>query len=103
MTSRKEAHGLNWNALITAGVINLGLNPRHSAFLLENSVMAKNTCTFGKYDQRGLWKLICIVNPFDLLFKKSQKSNLSLDNKNLKWGETTLWNKCFSQIHIGHN
>jgi len=54
MTSRKEAHGLNWNALITAGVINLGLNPSHSAFLLENSVMAKNTCTFGKYDQRGL-------------------------------------------------
>ncbi len=31
-------------------------------------------------------KLICIVNPFDLLLKKSQKSNLSLDNKNLKWG-----------------
>ncbi len=27
--------------------------------------------------------------------KKSQKSNLSLDNKNLKWGEISLWNKCF--------
>ncbi len=35
--------------------------------------------------------------------KKSQKSNLSLDNTNLKWGEISLWNKCFSQIHIGHN
>ncbi len=24
--------------------------------------------TLGKYDQGRLWKLICIVNPFDLLF-----------------------------------
>ncbi len=33
------------------------------------TVMAKNIGTFGKYDQ-----YICIVNPFDLLFKKkSQK------------------------------
>ncbi len=31
------------------------------------------------------------------------KSNLSLDNKNLKWGEISLWNKCFSLMHIGHN
>ncbi len=28
---------------------------------------------YGKYDQRRLWKLICIVNPFDLLFKKITK------------------------------
>ncbi len=49
--------------------------------------MAKNIGTLGKYDQRRLWQLICIVNPFDLLLKeKSQKSNLSLDN-NLKWGK----------------
>ncbi len=29
-----------------------------------------------------------IVNPFDLLFflKHTQKSKLSLENKNLKWG-----------------
>ncbi len=27
----------------------------------------------GKYDQRSLWKLICIINPFDLLFKKLTK------------------------------
>ncbi len=32
--------------------------------------MAKNTGTLGKYDQRSLWKLICIVIPFDILFKK---------------------------------
>ncbi len=40
---------------------------------------------------------MCIVNPFDLLFKKkkSQKSKLSLENKNLKWGKISLWNKCF--------
>ncbi len=50
--------------------------------------MAKNIGTLGKYDQKRLWKFICIVNPFDLLFFfKSQKSNLSLDNKNLKWGK----------------
>ncbi len=45
------------------------------------TVMAKNIGTLGKYDQRRLWKLICIVNPFDLLLKNSQKSNLGT----LKW------------------
>ncbi len=37
------------------------------------------------------------------LKKKSQKSNLSLDNKNLKWVEISSWNKYISLIHIGHN
>ncbi len=37
--------------------------------------MAKNIGTLGKYDQRRPWKLICIVNPFDLLFKKKYKFN----------------------------
>ncbi len=32
-----------------------------------STVMAKNIGTLGKYDQRRLWKLISIVNPFDLL------------------------------------
>ncbi len=77
---------------------------RTTNIYIYNTVMAKNIGTLGKYDQRRLWKLICIVNPFDLLFKKkSQLSNLSMYNKNLKWGEISLWNKCFSQIHIGHN
>ncbi len=31
------------------------------------TVMAKHIGTLGKYDQRRLWKLICIVNPFDIL------------------------------------
>ncbi len=35
--------------------------------------MAKNIGTFSKYDQRRLWKLICIVTPIDLLFKKINK------------------------------
>ncbi len=49
--------------------------------------MAKNIGTLGKYDQRRLWKWICIVNHFDILFKKlTEKSNLSFDNENLKWG-----------------
>ncbi len=50
------------------------------------TVMAKNIVNLGKYDQKRLWKCICIVNPFDLLLKKITKSNLSLDNKNVKWG-----------------
>ncbi len=35
--------------------------------------------------------------------KKSQKSNLSLENKNLKWGKYHYEIKKHSQIHIGHN
>ncbi len=37
------------------------------------TVMAKKFGTLGKYDQRRLWKLICIVNPFDILFKEFTK------------------------------
>ncbi len=51
------------------------------------TVMAKNIGTLGKYDQRRLWKCICIIYTFDILFKEfKNKSNLSLDNNNLKWG-----------------
>ncbi len=32
--------------------------------------MAKNIGNLGKCDQRWLWKFICIVNPFDILFVK---------------------------------
>ncbi len=35
--------------------------------------MDENIGTLGKYDQRRLWKLICIANPFDILFKKFTK------------------------------
>ncbi len=45
----------------------------------------------GKYDQRGLWKLICIVNPFDFLFNNSQKSNLSLNYNNCWLYTDTHW------------
>ncbi len=37
------------------------------------TVMAKKIGTLGKYEKRKLWKLICIVNPFDILFKKITK------------------------------
>ncbi len=44
--------------------------------------------------------IFSIVDPFDILLKNnSQKSNLLLDNKNLKWGKISLWNKCFSKTH----
>ncbi len=35
--------------------------------------MAKNIGTPDKFDQKRLWKLICIVNSFDLLFNKITK------------------------------
>ncbi len=35
-------------------------------------------------------------HPFTITFYlKITKSKLSLENKNLKWGEISLWNKCF--------
>ncbi len=48
----------------------------------QYAVMAKNICTLGKYDQRRLWKCSCIVNHFDLLFKKNH-TNLTLGSSNL--------------------
>ncbi len=68
-------------------IIFLAISPSPSVCVCIYTVMAKNIGTLGKYDQRRLWKLIFIVNPFDLLLKYSQKSNISLDNKNLKWGK----------------
>ncbi len=65
------------------------------SFVYIYTVMAKNIGTLDKYDQKRLWKFICIVSPFDLLLTNPQKSNLSLDHKNLKWGEISLWNKCW--------
>ncbi len=55
------------------------------------TVMAKNISTLCQYDQSALF----IPLIFFILKEKSQKSNLSLDNKNLKW-EKISWNKCFS-------
>ncbi len=53
--------------------------------------MDKNITTLGKYDQRkGCENLSALLI---LLIFYLKKSNLSLDNKNLKWGEIELWNK----------
>ncbi len=43
-----------------------------------DKVMAKNIGTLGKYDQMLIF--------WSFIKKKSQKSNPSLDNQNLKWG-----------------
>ncbi len=51
--------------------------------------------TLGKYDQRRLWKLIRFVNPFYLLLQKITKSNILLDNKNLKWGVNVIMKYVF--------
>ncbi len=48
-------------------------NTHTHIYIYRYTVMAKNIGTLGKYDQRRLWKLICIVNPFALLFKKITK------------------------------
>ncbi len=50
--------------------------------------MAKNIGTLGKYDERRLWKCICINLRILLIFylRNSQKYNLSLYNKNLNGG-----------------
>ncbi len=53
--------------------------------------MDKNITTLGKYDQRkGCGNLSALLI---LLIFYLKKSNFSLDNKNLKWGEIELWNK----------
>ncbi len=60
--------------------------------------MAKITGTLDKYDQRRLWKCICIVYPFYILLNES---NFSLD-KNFKCN-LKFYEMFFSLIHIGHN
>ncbi len=45
----------------------------HCRQTVLHTVMAKNIGTLGKYDQRRLWKWICIVNPFDRLLKTFTK------------------------------
>ncbi len=50
------------------------------------TVMAKNIVILGKYDQRRLWKSALLIL-FIFYLKNSQKSSLSLDDKNLKWGK----------------
>ncbi len=42
-------------------------------YIYTHTVMAKNIDTLGKYDQRRLWKLICIVHFLIFYFNNSQK------------------------------
>ncbi len=60
------------------------------------TVSSTNIGTLGKYDQRQLWKKICIVYPFYLSFKKFTKFQPIIEVKQLKVGRgISLWNKCF--------
>ncbi len=45
--------------------------------------------------QEGCENKLALLIILIFYLKKSQKSNLSLNNKNLKWGKISLWNKCF--------
>ncbi len=55
--------------------------------------------TLGKYDQEGCENLSALLILLIFYFKNSQKSNLSLENTNLKWEEISLWKKKFSNTH----
>ncbi len=54
---------------------------------------AKNIGTLGKNYQRRLWKLICIVNLFDLLFKIHKNITFHWIIYILNGGEISLWYK----------
>ncbi len=60
-----------------------------TGLLLRTYVVVRIIVILGKYDQRRLWKLIYIVNSFNK--NNSQKSNVSMDNKNLKWGRNLVF------------
>ncbi len=73
--------------------------------------MAKNIGTLDKYDQRRLWKLICIVNPFDHLFKTHKnlnfhwiiriiQGNIILKNVFLKYTLDTIIEILMSKISL---
>ncbi len=51
----------------------MNMNLYYISIYYTYTVVAKNIGTLGKYDQKRLWKWICIVKPFDLLFKKITK------------------------------
>ncbi len=59
---------------------------------------------FGKYDQRRLWKLICIVNPFDLLFKKKYKNRFEIGGniimKYIFFPSNTCWTQLSAPVEI---
>ncbi len=61
--------------------------------------MVRIVGTLGK-SKEGCGNKFALLIILIFYFKNSQKSKLSLENKNLKWGEISLWNKCFSLIHI---
>ncbi len=57
--------------------------------------MAKNISTLGKYDQRRVWKLIWLVNHFDILLTKFTEILPFIGFLEYKIGGISLWNKYF--------
>ncbi len=114
MVLEKHKVELNDDRIFILGWIKFKLMPTLKLILTEQFVQTENyiyiyilqswpkiSAPLVNYDKRSLWKLICIVNPFDLFFFKS---NLSLDNTIYKWGELSLWNvflKCTLDTIIG--
>ncbi len=65
--------------------------------------MAKNINTLVKYDQRRLWKLICIVNSFWSFINKIHKNLTFHWIIRIENGEISLWNKCFLKNMLDTN
>ncbi len=96
----------NYKKRLTSVIANKGFATKYQVMFCEGVkylVMAKNINTLGKYDQRRLWKFICIANPFDLFL-----FIYFLNHKNLTFhwirilnggGGVSLWNKCLSNTH----
>ncbi len=70
---------------------------KHMHIFKTNTVMAKKISA-PLVNMIKDWKWICLLLILLIFYKKeSQKSNLSLDNKNLKWGGgVSIWINVFS-------
>ncbi len=56
------------------------------------TVMVKISAPSVSMIKEGCENESALLNLLIFYLKNSQKSNLSLDNKNLKWGGVSLWN-----------
>ncbi len=59
-------------------------------------ILVRIVGTLGKYDQRRLWKSTCIINPFDLLFKKNHKNLIFHWTKTIENGGKSHYEMFFS-------
>ncbi len=68
-----------------------------------HTIMAQNIGTLGKYDQRRLRKLICIVYPFGLFFLNHKNLTFHWIIRIKIWGKYHYEINVFSQKYVGHN